>query len=110
MSTPSISESNQSYTRFRKADDRVAHNAKERQCRNNIANMFRDLRQICSYLDCKRRIPSKHSILLAAKKECNLLKEHEKTLLEKKRHWNESNTILKQKLLRLSKKLKSQQV
>jgi len=106
LSTP-ISESNQSYTRFRKPNDRVAHNAKERQCRNNIANMFRDLRQICSYFDCNRRIPSKHSILLSAKRECNLLKECEKTLLEKKRYWLESNALLKQKVLRLSKQFKN---
>jgi len=91
-------KSDQAYTKLR---DRDAHNAKERQCRNHIAEMFHNLQQNCTYLDCKRRIPSKHSILLAAKKECITLKEYENELLKEKIYWQETNTLLRRKLFRL---------
>lgn len=95
-----ILESPKNYKRYRKID-KIAHNAKERACRNHIAKMFHYLELNCSYLDSKRRIPSKHNILLAATKECSILKENEIKLLEEKQSWSKLNSMLKGKLRKL---------
>jgi len=84
--------------RFRKPLDRSLHNAKERACRERIAKKFAILRKCCSYLNTNRRVPSKHSILLAAKKECDLLKHFEKKMLAEKDVWSKANEILKNRI------------
>ncbi|XP_025193394.1 uncharacterized protein LOC112593248 [Melanaphis sacchari] len=84
--------------RFRKPLDRSIHNAKERACRERIAKKFEILRKSCSYLNTNRRVPSKHSILLAAKKECDLLRHFEIKLLAEKKIWRKANDILKDRL------------
>ncbi|KAL5243413.1 hypothetical protein ACI65C_010823 [Semiaphis heraclei] len=89
---------NQSKHRFRKPQDRDIHNAKERACRERIAQMFAVLRKSCSYLNSNRRVPSKHSILLAAKKECDLLKHFEKKMLAEKKVWAKANDNLRKRI------------
>jgi len=84
--------------RFRKPLDRSLHNAKERACRESIAKKFAILRKSCSYLNSNRRVPSKHSILLAAKKECDLLKLFEKKMLAEKKILRKTNDILKKRV------------
>ncbi|KAL4130633.1 hypothetical protein QTP88_008054 [Uroleucon formosanum] len=84
--------------RFRKAIDRSIHNAKERACRERIAKKFAILRKSCSYLNSNRRVPSKHSILLAAKKECDLLKHFEKKMIAEKKILIKANEILKNRI------------
>lgn len=93
-----MSTSMNQYQRFRKPFDRSLHNAKERACRERIAKLFLILGKCCSYLECSRRIPSKHSILLAARKECKLLIECEKKLLVEKDRWQLANEMLRSKL------------
>lgn len=87
-----------SSTRFRGPVDRDLHNAKERECRERIRNMFMDLGKHCSHLKDSRRIPSKHSILVAAKKECEMQKSLESQLLLEKAVWTQSNEMLRDKL------------
>ncbi|XP_001950163.2 uncharacterized protein LOC100162746 [Acyrthosiphon pisum] len=87
--------------RFRKPQDRSLHNAKERACRESIAKKFAILRKSCSYLNSNRRVPSKHSILLAAKKECDLLKHFEKKMLAEKKVLRKANEILKNRLTQI---------
>jgi len=84
--------------RFRKPQDRDIHNAKERACRERIAKKFAILRKSCSYLNTNRRVPSKHSILLAAKKECDLLKHFEKKMLAEKKVWRKANENLRKRI------------
>ncbi|XP_060845297.1 GATOR complex protein WDR24-like [Rhopalosiphum padi] len=67
-------KSNKSDQKFRKPHERFLHNAKERASREEIAKKFDILRKYCSYLNSNRRVPSKHSILLAAKKEVRFVK------------------------------------
>lgn len=93
---------NNSKARFKAPIDRDLHNAKERACRNHIAKMFMVLQKYCSYLDSKRRTPSKMSILLAAKTEIAVLKDDEKKLIIEKNNWREANKILKQKLRKMA--------
>lgn len=85
-------------TRFRAPVDRDLHNAKERECRERIRKMFMDLGDHCSHLDNSRRVPSKHSILVAAKKECEMQKSLESQLLTEKAIWMHSNEMLRDKL------------
>lgn len=92
------SQIDQSKHRFRKAIDRSIHNAKERACRERIAKKFAILRKSCSYLNSNRRVPSKHSILLAAKKECDLLKHFEKKMIAEKKLLIKANEILKNRI------------
>lgn len=84
--------------RFRAPIDRDLHNAKERQCRERIRRMFMDLAIHCSHLNNNRRIPSKHSILVAAKRECDTVKSLESKLLLEKAVWIQANKMLKDKL------------
>lgn len=91
-------EIDQPKNRFRKPQDRSLHNAKERACRERIAERFDVLRKSCSYLNTNRRVPSKHSVLLAAKKECDLLKHCEKKLLVEKMVLHKANEILKNRI------------
>lgn len=86
------------YNRFRGPIDRSLHNAKERACRDMIARLFKELSKYCSYLSSHRRVPSKHSILLAAKKECDLLTDQQNKLIVEKNHWIVVNEMLKKKL------------
>ncbi|XP_060868134.1 uncharacterized protein LOC132943253 [Metopolophium dirhodum] len=95
----------QSKHRFRKPLDRTLHNAKERACRERIAKKFAILRKCCSYLNSNRRVPSKHSILLAAKKECDLLKHFEKKMLAEKKVWFKANEILKNRIAQFYSRL-----
>lgn len=81
--------------------DRSLHNAKERACRERIASLFACLSQVCTFLDTNRRFPSKHSILLASKKECDLLKTFEKNLLTEKEQLIEANANLKKRIKQL---------
>jgi len=89
---------NQPKHRFRKPQDRDLHNAKERACRERIGQMFAVLRKSCSYLNSNRRVPSKHSILLAAKKECDLLKHFEKKMIAEKKVWVKANNNLRKRI------------
>ncbi|CAI6373234.1 unnamed protein product [Macrosiphum euphorbiae] len=82
--------------------ERNYQNAKERKSRHNIANSFETLRKCCSYLCTNRPLPSKNSILLAAKKECDLLTLHNKKLLENKIYWSKKNEILKSRINELT--------
>lgn len=84
--------------RFREHEQRITHNAKERACRERIAMMFLDLRKYCSYLNTNKRNPSKHSILLAAKKECDLLRAYERKLSYEKLKLTETKIQLQKKL------------
>ncbi|VVC45626.1 Hypothetical protein CINCED_3A021380 [Cinara cedri] len=84
--------------RFKKPLLRKEHNAKERLCRSIIAKSFIELSKCCSYLDTKRRVPSKYSILVAAKRECDSLKLYEKKLLVEKEYWKTANEQLKRRL------------
>lgn len=84
--------------RFKEPLLRIEHNAKERECRMLIAKSFSNLGKCCSYLDNKRRTPSKFSILVAAKKECDSLKIYEKKLLVEKEYWLTANNQLKRRL------------
>lgn len=84
--------------RFKEPLLRKEHNAKERECRLLIAKSFSNLGKCCSYLDNKRRTPSKFSILVAAKKECDSLKIYEKKLLVEKEYWMTANAQLKRRL------------
>jgi len=43
-------------------------------------------------------VPSKHSILLAAKKECDLLKHFEKKMIAEKKGLRNTNDILKKRI------------
>ncbi|KAL4152673.1 hypothetical protein QTP88_000506 [Uroleucon formosanum] len=71
--------------RLRKCKDKAIHNAKERACRSRLAQRFQYLSNYCSYVNSNRRVPSKVSILLAAKKECGLLLHfNNKIIAEKK--------------------------
>lgn len=101
--TNSQHQSNSPKKRFRKPQDRTIHNAKERACRERIAQKFDILRKLCSYLNTNRRVPSKHSILLAAKKECDLLKHFESKLVAEKKVWRKANDILKNRIAKLTK-------
>lgn len=87
---------------YRKAIHKTLHNAKERACRERIGKLFLNLGNICSFLECNRRIPSKRSILKAAKKECVLLKQLEIKLTKEKKNLNAANNVLKSKLEILS--------
>ncbi|XP_050548832.1 uncharacterized protein LOC126910366 [Daktulosphaira vitifoliae] len=89
--------------RFRSPTNRSTHNAKERQCRELISKLFSNLSKLCSYLECSRRVPSKHSILLAAKRECDLLVLYEKKLIVEKRRCKDINKILSAKLASIQK-------
>ncbi|KAE9543247.1 hypothetical protein AGLY_003158 [Aphis glycines] len=100
--TNSQHKSNSPKKRFRKPQDRTIHNAKERACRERIAQKFDILRKSCSYLNTNRRVPSKHSILLAAKKECDLLKHFESKLVAEKKVWRKANDVLKNKIAKLT--------
>lgn len=100
--TNSQRKSNSPKKRFRKPQDRTIHNAKERACRERIAQKFDILRKSCSYLNTNRRVPSKHSILLAAKKECDLLKHFENKLVAEKKVWRKANDILKNRIAKLT--------
>ncbi|XP_025424488.1 uncharacterized protein LOC112693580 isoform X2 [Sipha flava] len=82
--------------------DRSLHNAKERACRQKISKLFDNLKKQCSYLESNRRYPSKHSILMASKKECDLLKIFEKKLTVEIKELAEINANLKKKLEELS--------
>lgn len=93
-----VPDGNISKKRFKAPIDRDLHNAKERACRDHIAKMFLILQKYCSYLDSKRRTPSKMSILLAAKTEICVLKDEEKKLAIEKNNWREANRDLKRKL------------
>ncbi|XP_050442575.1 uncharacterized protein LOC126846816 [Adelges cooleyi] len=91
--------------RYRSPNNRSEHNAKERMCRELIANLFSELSKLCSYLECNRRIPSKHSILLAAKKECDLLALYEKRLILEKEKRQNLNYVLLKKLAYLQNRV-----
>lgn len=93
-----VPENNNSKSRFKAPIDRDLHNAKERACRDHIAKMFLILQKYCSYLDSKRRTPSKMSILLAAKTEICVLRDEEKKLIVEKNNWRDANKCLKRKL------------
>jgi len=95
-------KSNKSKPRFRKPQDRSLHNAKERACREQIAKKFDILRKSCSYLNTNRRVPSKHSILLAAKKECDLLKHFENKLIAEKKVWRKANDHLRERIANIN--------
>ncbi|XP_060846006.1 uncharacterized protein LOC132925648 [Rhopalosiphum padi] len=97
-------KSNKSDQRFRKPHDRSLHNAKERACREEIAKKFDILRKYCSYLNSNRRVPSKHSILLAAKKECDLLKHFENKLIAEKKELCKANNLLKERISNINNK------
>ncbi|XP_060851140.1 uncharacterized protein LOC132929653 [Rhopalosiphum padi] len=97
-------KSNNSKQRFRKPQDRSLHNAKERACREQIAKKFDILRKSCSYLNTNRRVPSKHSILLAAKKECDLLKHFENKLIAEKKVWRKANDLLRERIANINNK------
>lgn len=96
--TSSSTNSRNSSSTFKAPFDKDLHNAKERQCRERIRNMFNDLQQQCSFLENNRRIPSKHSILIAAKKTCDMIQIQEKKLVRKKSVLLQKNKILKEKL------------
>jgi len=51
-----------------KPNKKTAHNAKERASRNRTVKYFNILSKCCSYFKSNCRMPSKLSILLAAKK------------------------------------------
>jgi len=70
---------------LRKSQERDKHIARERKCRNLISNRFQTLRKCCSCLNTNSRVPSQFSILLAAKKECDLLTYYNKKILAKKK-------------------------
>jgi len=89
---------NKPKNRFRKPQDRDLHNAKERACREHIGKMFDVLRKSCSYLNSNKRVPSKHSILLAAKKECDLLKHFEKKMTTEKNILLKANDNLRKRI------------
>lgn len=99
MSISAISK-HKSYSRnrYRQTSERVIHNAKERACRENIAQLFSDLKKLCKSLNTNRRHPSKLSILIAAKNECDLLKNVENQLLIEKASWRRSNKYLRRNL------------
>ncbi|XP_060857642.1 uncharacterized protein LOC132935187 [Metopolophium dirhodum] len=82
----------------RKSEDRDKHNAKERECRKLVAKKFQTLRKCCSYLNTNIRRPSKLSILLAAKKECDLLRHNGKKMEAEKIYWLKANKILKNRI------------
>ncbi|XP_026819843.1 uncharacterized protein LOC113558550 isoform X2 [Rhopalosiphum maidis] len=97
-------KSNDSDQKFRKPQDRSLHNAKERACREEIAKKFDILRKSCSYLNSNRRVPSKHSILLAAKKECDLLKHFQNKLIAEKNILRKANDLLKERIANINNK------
>lgn len=106
--TPPSTNSKDSPFTFRAPFDKDLHNAKERQCRQRIRDMFKDLQQQCSYLENRRRIPSKHSILTAAKKECDMVKIHEQKLVKKKSVLLKKNKILKEMLANVQSTVQDQ--
>lgn len=85
-------------SRPRESFDRIKHNAKERECREELSRMFSFLKEYCSQLNTNRRVPSKQSILIAAKKECNELKYSENKLIAQKNKLLAINAALKKKL------------
>jgi len=92
-------QSYQPTSRFSKPKDRIKHNAKGQKCQNCLTQNFETLRKCCSNLNSNRREP-KHSILLAAKNECDLLKDTERKMLAEKKICREANENLKNKLYR----------
>lgn len=95
---PPSTNSKDSHFTFKAPFDKDLHNAKERQCRERIRNRFKDLQQQCRFLENKRRIPSKHSILTAAKKECDMVQIEEQKLVKKKSVLLKRNKMLKEML------------
>jgi len=49
-------------------------------------------------------VPSKHSILLAAKKECDLLKHFENKLIAEKKVWRKANDLLRERIANINNK------
>lgn len=105
LSLMSSTNSRNSQLTFKAPFDKDLHNAKERQCREHIRNMFKYLQQQCSFLENKRRVPSKHSILIAGKKECDMIQTQEKNLVKKKSVLLEKNKMLKEMLANVEDKL-----
>ncbi|XP_025203218.1 uncharacterized protein MAL13P1.304-like [Melanaphis sacchari] len=67
------------------SETRLKRNTNERRFRNLVAKRFDNLGKSCIYLTSNRRVPTKVSILLAASKECELLRRFEKKLLMEKK-------------------------
>jgi hypothetical protein len=55
-------------------------------------------------LNSNRRVPSKHSILLAAKKECDLLKRFQNKLIAEKNELRKANNLLKERIANINNK------
>lgn len=95
--SPSPPPSTRPRSRYRGDFDRDKHNAKERECRQQIAQMFTELKNACSKMETNRRIPSKQFILSTAKNECISLDNCQKKLLAQKKKLIAENAILKKK-------------
>lgn len=77
--------------------------ALERENRARLTALFDNLKEVCSCVKSNRRRPSKQSILLAAKKECELLRHFEKKKLAEKKKYLLANNDLKSKLAKVKK-------
>jgi len=97
-------EINQSRIKLKKPEDRIICNAKERASRCIISKQFEILRNSCSYLYSNRRKPSKASILLAAKKECDLLLHFNRKLVSEKKGWLKANEVLQNRINELHRR------
>lgn len=82
---------------------RNEHNARERVCRKHIAKLFIKLSKCCSNMDTNRDIPTKISVLVAAKNEIDSLRRTEHKLLVDKQYCMKENVHLK-KVLEVNKK------
>ncbi|KAF0761189.1 BHLH domain-containing protein [Aphis craccivora] len=100
------SKSRRPKRQFKNLQHRKMHNAKEREFRRRISQRFDTLRESCSFLNTNKRIPSKISILLAAKKECILLKKLENKLMAEKKLLCKANGILNNRFAELTKMTK----
>lgn len=92
--------------KFKNPQDRKKHNAIEREFRRCIAQRFVTLKENLSYLRTNRRVASKLSILLAAIKECKLLKHFESRLIEEKKILRKANDIFKKRIAELTEMTK----
>jgi len=85
---------------------RFKQNALERKYRKQMAKQLVKLRKMCSYLNSNGRTPSMLSTLLAAKKECDLLKHFEEKIVKEKELWYRANEDLKHKLAKIQRTIK----
>lgn len=92
--------------RFKTSRDRNTHNTIEQESRKHVSLGFVILRENLSYLRTNRRIASKLSILLAAKKECKLLRHFESRLIEEKKLLQKANYIFKKRIAELTEMTK----